>query len=275
MRGNKSFASLAFLLFFALSVHGAELRPWFTDSFLLFTNQIVEVEHFSQFATPIPTESSHNTIVSYHPSWQFAVADYAAEVEARFSDTDKLVFSSEYFAQTLRYLVRNDIAGDDISLAVGITYRQVSRQHLLDSVQIHHGRNEWDFHLSIGKEYASFTDWILRSYAVAICSVGDHGSPWLTCRGGIDFRINPCQIVELDIEWKQGLGKQELDLSVFKGYGSIHHRTLDISAKYVQRVRGWDIGFWSRIRCVSRNAPKDLVALGLELTSEIPLFTAF
>jgi len=249
---------------------GVELRPWFTDSFVLYTNQLFEIAHFSYLDTDLGREKERNTIASYNPSLQLTYADYTVELEACFSRTGSLSFSSEYFAQTFRYLLKDDVAGDCYSAAAGLTYRQVSEQHLLDIAQIHHGQNELDFHISFGKEFAPCYDWIFRSYTATVLSVADHGSAWFTWRGGLDFHLDPCNILELSAEWQQGFGKDPLLPFLFSGYGSVAYHYVDIQAKYLFCFCDLDAGLWLRGRCVSRNAPQDLFALGIEFVFTIP-----
>lgn len=261
---------VVYLCFIPKDLQGAELRPWFTDSFVLYTNEPFEAMHFSRLDTGLGEEKSHNTILSYRPSLQFTYADYTLEVEASFSKTRQLSFSSEYFAQTFRYLLKDDVAGDCYSAAAGATYRQVSRQHLLDIAQIHHGQNELDFHISFGKEFAPCYDWIFRSYMATVLSIADHGSAWFTLRGGMDFHLDPCSVVELSAKWQQGFGKDPLLPLSFSGYGSLDYHFVDLQAKYLFCFCEMDAGIWLRGRCVAKNAPQDLFALGLEFVFTIP-----
>lgn len=160
--------------------------------------------------------------------------DTTAEVEVVASATRYKHFGADAFKLTGRYQWQSDVAVEEpFALSTGLTVSAVTKPALHDLSSFYHGNVEAEAHVAYGVETACQQFWKSRTWAVVGLGLADVGSAWL--RGNVVWERNWCDQHRLKLFahslW--GFGQRRLNLCRhFKGYGSIHHQSVDIGLAY-------------------------------------------
>jgi len=260
------FLTLAF--FFVQHVDATEFMPWLGDPYVIEGRADLIVEAYESL------NGKHGK--SHRPACDFFLdagasftpdGEWSAELEAVLADTRHRSFGFDSLLLTGRHLFFNDIVGDPVSLSAGLTIIQAFKPAWHDISVFHHGGIACEGHVSVGKELSCQQFWTSRLWGVAAIGVGDVGSPWL--RGDITWEHNWWDVHQLSLFahtiW--GLGGNTLNLSErFKGYGSLHHQSVDVGFRYTY---GFEYGIAAHLdyayRVFARNCPKNanFISVGL------------
>jgi hypothetical protein len=161
--------------------------------------------------------------------------EWAVEAEIRLAHTKKgSAFDS--FALTGRYQWLDDVAGDPISLVSGLSLIQACSRSLHDVSLFHHGTEEVEGFLSIGKERTVGESWNSRWWGILGIGVANRGSPWMRLDLDYDYRFTEEQSFRVFAHSLWGLGGQSIHLAPFKGYGPVRHQSIDLGLRYVYEL---------------------------------------
>lgn len=211
---------LIFLLFSTSTLLSLERAPWTKNDLVLYP-RFTAIERLRPHA---------KSSLFYRPGIYGAYAPWMADLEITFADTG----SHQGFDScrlTGGYLWSNDIIGDPLSTLFGLSYIATAKGSLRDTSSFHHGRNEGELFVSIGKERTRGSSWTSRWWSVFCMGVADHGSPWM--RKQLFWEKNFCgaKILRLYVDALWGMGGNKLHSKDFDGYGSIRHRSVEVGAR--------------------------------------------
>lgn len=156
------------------------------------------------------------------------------EVDFAFSNVKEKGFRS--LAMQLRYLLFNDVAGDFLSTVFSFSGRVVSSNSLKDISSPYHGREEFGFKISIGKEL--FDKINLWGYG----NIGftEKGNCWLDGAIVLDLKLKERDRISFMMDSTIGFGKHKfIDVNHFHGYGKIKERNIDLILSYVHIFDIW------------------------------------
>ena len=219
------------LLLISSSLSATEYAPWFSPLWEFQGQASYSYEHEKTVQSPIgnfPHPSNDYTFrgslgITPWPYWN-------VEVELLLTHTSHIPFSYEAALATVRYQWLDDIRGDPLAFATGVTLSFPGKRYLRDFSFAYHGEINGELHAAIGKEWACEDAWKMRFWALGGWGIANRGNGWL--HGIAVWEFKPAFF-----EWGvfadalYGLGPNAIipDES-FPGYASIDHRTLDIGS---------------------------------------------
>lgn len=238
------FLSLSFILF--NTAQGAHLKPWFDHELVpllegSYTLQKYDKVKVKNHSTPYQSLDHFLNLGVFG-----AFAPYSVELETAFAGTTCHNFNWEDVRLTGRYQLSNDISGESpVSAVLGATISRTDRKFVEDISTFHHGRWEYLFHGSVGKEFACGPTWNSRFWGLAGFGVADEGSIWFFSH--LEAEGNACgkYWYGIFLNGLMGLGDKPLSpcdflACDFLGYGPIQHRSLDLGAHL--NISLWEYG---------------------------------
>ncbi|CDZ81183.1 hypothetical protein BN1013_01714 [Candidatus Rubidus massiliensis] len=252
-------ASLALFVAFQASF-ASELmqRPWNTRYAEFYPQIPYRLQTFKKIESNHQNYryNSHDSFVS--PSIALSVEPFSLEFETELAKTRKRNFGLDHVSLTGRYQLTNDIIGDFLSIIGGIKWIRAISKAVKDPASFHHGKTEFEFFLTFGKELTKYNDWNNRWWVFTALGVADRGYPWL--RGNLGWQFKHCQdhVFELYVKTLWGFGPKNFHLPHFKGYGHINHQSIDIGAAFEKRFDNeGTLRLEYRQRVFAKNFPKD------------------
>ncbi|NGX42519.1 MAG: hypothetical protein K940chlam7_00799 [Chlamydiae bacterium] len=223
------------------ALSGTELMPWTERDLELYPRLDYLFQHYNSVHTS--SGSRHHSSDDHFGTVGLSASygSWSAELEAIFANTRHRSFGFDNFKVTGRYQWFNDVVGDFVSITTGITLIKASSVALDDLSSFHHGRNEAELHVSVGKEISCLDYWASRGWGVIAVGVADHGSPWLRGQLAWEKNFQRTTHLRLFVNALYGLGGDSLSIKSFDGYGSISHRSLDIGARISKTTDCWGI----------------------------------
>lgn len=221
------------LLLLTGGLNATELKPWFGDQYEYEFRAPLTYQHYHSLAIDqnyhhYPSDDLFlNLSLSNSPS-----PDFSAEVEMLICNTSASYNGLDCLRLTGRYLWLDDVAGDPISFVTGATLTEAFKGSLNDISCFHHGRNEAEVHVSIGRETSQGELWKSHWWGVAAIGVADKGSPWLRANAAYEVRLGCSQELGFFVDTLWGLGHQRLRPNHFHGYGPVKHQSADFSIRY-------------------------------------------
>lgn len=160
-----------------------------------------------------------------------ATPTFSVELEAELAKTSRQTWGVDHLKATGRYVLWDDIAGDPLSVTLGLSLIQAFQPSLRDISSFHHGISEAELFLSFGKETAQGEEWVRRWWGFGAIGIASRGFPWYRGRLSYEWRIR--QLFELAIfaDGLKGAGFKKLHRHHFKGYGAIDHRSVDLGLR--------------------------------------------
>jgi hypothetical protein len=268
--------SLRYCLFFFLCLSldqakGTEYAPWFHNLFEFKANiayQYIEAEKVQSsegdFDSPFPYDNAFLFGLGISP---FPRYDFQAELI--FSNNTKIEYGYQAFLTTVRYLWLDDISGDPLSLATGITLSFPAERFLRNVNYFYHSHVNGEFHLSVGKEYPndSLTDWKRRWWVLAGIGIADQGTGWIHSMIEAAWNWYPRVNFGLFSELLFGLGNKSAFLP-FEGYKLVDYRVIDagVSIEFSclpKLIMAMEFAY----RLYAKNAPEHSSFICLKLSS--------
>lgn len=248
----------------SLTIWSTELDPWFSEEYLFVDRAKFTYEHFHKVA------ASHRKIpyTAYNQfleeSLQFTPASALNfELECRGASTRNTSFGFEYVRATARYLLMNDVGGEDpVSMAVGVTETLPWRYRLRDVSLIHHSLYDTEIHLAVGKEIPCGPCWAERYWALFGIGQGSRGAPWIHGILAAEKNFRDIHRFRLSGEYLRGLGHHSItNVKHFQGYANIRHQSVDLIFHYIFSIPTYfDITLDYFQRVAAKNCPQGVQA---------------
>jgi len=243
------------LILLCQEVQGTDLTPWLTSTYELHADSGFLVQRY----TRIGTINDNNTAGLYFASLRgVAKENFELEAELFFTHTKHRSPGFSYAAETIRYQFLDDVLGDSVSAAVGVTFSQVTTQSLNDVTFIHHGKFEGVFFLTVGKELSTlWTRWCQRAFGVAGMGIASRGWPWVQGSAYYEWAAPEGHIAGVGATAACGFGKHNVHLHHFRGYGEVKYRELNLQGYYSYAFdRGNSLKGLVNVRLWAKNCPQ-------------------
>jgi hypothetical protein len=224
---------LIFTLSLILNIGATELLPSFGDQLEFEGRLSFFYSSFSQFNSDSKPIRCHQdnlfTTISLSNS---PIPEASLELECTGTKNNHTNNSIDNIRITGRWLWWDDLLGDSVSLATGVTLTKAFTSGLKNISSFHHGLSEIEAHLSIGRESSSRTTWKSHWWAIGAIGVAEKGSLWLRADAAYEYRICDRHEVRSFLNSLWGLGHRKLHCHPFHGYGDIAHRSIDLGIRY-------------------------------------------
>lgn len=156
----------------------------------------------------------------------------SGELELTQAKTRRQQGNIDQIKITGRYAWQDDIAGDPLSITFGFSYAQAFRWSLRDVSSFHHGYNNFELFVSIGKETPFESFWKSRWWSILSLGVAERGSPWLRFHLYYEKLFAEKHALQTFLNSLWGLGHQKLHPKHFQGYGLVQHQSIDLGLRY-------------------------------------------
>ena len=222
------------VLFCILPLYGMQEKPWFGDIYRFYWENSYSYSYFDKLADSVAgfRVPSNNHLVttsiesSVSPQWN-------CDLELELAATPRQHFGFRSIALQARYLWADDILGDLVSCATGMSIRVASGVSLADISSPHHGNVDFQWTCAVGKEWVLSPRVIMRIWANGLVGVANRGSPWVGGVGGVAANVDDIHKAFITLRGAHGYGiTTQIDVDTFAGYGGVRYRFLDIVLCY-------------------------------------------
>ena len=250
----------------AFAVYGVELKPWIGTQYSLDLYGSCLIQQFEELDTRCGVLEKPEVDAFYDFSALMAVKEFATvELQLSALNSKHQIFGLSALRLTGRYFFLNDIIGDLVSLAAGVTVSQIFHAAKRNIATFDHGGIAFEGHVAIGKEFSCEQFWTSRAWSVIGLGIADAGYPWL--RANLVWERNWWEIHQFKLfaESLWGFGHKKLSIHPFHGYGPVRYQAIDLGLRYSLRLENdalLSIGYAHRV--LGRNCPRNVNFLKLE-----------
>lgn len=229
-----------FCLIFSNGI-ATEYQPWLGNFYEFELRSSLKYQSYKRLSSGSHTKKYLSNDFFLNLSLSNALPDPAVSGEIEFTqaNTKKQKGDLDQIKVTGRYVWSDDVAGDPVSLILGLSYIQAFQRSLRDVSSFHHGLFNAEFFVSVGKEntWGMETLWNSRWWLLGSIGIAERGSPWF--RFDLNYEKRLCENHELSafVRSLWGLGSKRLDLQHFHGYGPIQHQSVDLGLRYTYLIQ--------------------------------------
>lgn len=266
---GRKLAFMALFMLAAMPLTATELRPWCGAIYDLDIRGKATLQQFQWIDTQCG-KVKRPECDGFYTVGALGVPKEMMSVELELSalSSRHRVFGMQALRLTGRCFLLNDIVGDPVSLATGITVSQIFHAARRNIATFDHGGIACEGHVAIGKEYSCEQFWVSRWWGVLALGIADVGYPWL--RANLAWERNWWERHQLKVFMESiwGFGGQDLMLSCrFPGYGNIQFQAIDTGVRYGFRLdNNTLLTIAYAYRVYGRNCPRNVNLLQLEIT---------
>lgn len=248
-------------LFSATFCFSLEKAPWFGDVYEFHFLGKYTYSHYSKVnnsITPLKSPSNDHLLhfnLAFSPSLQWCI-----DSDLEFAGSPRQDFGFCSVAFQGRYMFKDDIVGDPISICVGGNFRVISGDSLRDVSILYHSNLDFEVNLALGKEFSKSENWRFRFWLYGSGGMANHGSPWIRGKFAIEGNICERKKWALFAEGMQGYGDhREIDIYDFHGYADVRQSNLDLGFRYGFRMSVWGtLSFEYKRRILARTCPENV-----------------
>jgi hypothetical protein len=222
-----------FLLWIPFLCWGIDVKPWINNEYEVEIRTELLCQHFNSVQIPHHDLKRNESDYFLSLSAAFPFRRYRGEFEITGAQTHHQNHRIDNFRISFAYSAMDDREGDPFSLMGGMILSEPLSRALHDISSFHHGHLNAEFFLSVGKdiEFLCDDDNLFRWWNVCGLGCTDFGASWIREDCACEWR-QEVQYIRLFANTLWGLGKRDLRLNCFKGYGPIQHRSVDIGIRY-------------------------------------------
>lgn len=252
-----------------------QIEPWLGDVYqfqFLATYGYSHYPNVQNASVPLK-KASNDQLLAGSLEWVFGEC-WDGEMEAEFVNTPRQPWGYRSSAIQLRYLWLNDIQCDPISLLTGLVIRNVNSRSLKDVSSPYHANMDFEINTSLGREWCTRRELLLRLFGFFGVGLGNRGSPWI--KGQLAFQgdlLNRHQGQLFALGYFGFGSKTRVDTEHFWGWAKYRHQSIDLGASYRYLLDYWgSISLDFSYRPFARTFPKQLFALYLTYTLPFSCF---
>jgi hypothetical protein len=229
------------LLFVPQLLSALPQKPWLGNLYEFFFDGCYIFSYYDHVANGRPGAHHHsrdNTLFlglgfTPSPAWD-------AYVEIEQASTTRQNYNWRSVALQGRYLFLDDIAGDPVSLAAGLSMRGVHHLSLRDISCPYAAEFNLEGNLAAGREWSCGPFWQIRTYGYGALGVAQRGAPWTRLFFSFEGNYQNHQRYQLFVNSIFGFGdKNYVPVDHFHGYANIHHQSVDIGFAYRYHTDIW------------------------------------
>lgn len=232
----KRLVSSLFTVFICSQASATEYQPWLSNLFEFEWRNSLLYQGYRSIASGSEIQREHADDLFMDASIANTIPDIGLEIELRAASTRKQRGDIDQVKVTGRYIWLNDVEGDPLSVASGVSLIQAFRHSVKDISSFHHGKGECELFLSVGKETARKDYWDSRWWAVGAIGIADQGSPWLRLNMVYEKRWFVLHELRGFVNTLWGLGGHRLHRFRFDGYGPVQHQSVDLGLRYTYEL---------------------------------------
>ncbi len=244
-----------------------ETMPWFGNAFEFEVRSGVGYSSYNKIDSLQGAVGPGSDNYQAYASLAISPLDrWSAEVELHFIDTSIRGAGIESGRLTGRYLWLDDLSGDVVSLATGVTLIGSADASTHDPSTFQVDNFEMEAHVAVGREGSNGPSWNWRVWQVLAVGYAFSDCPWLRSDTAFAVNFDDQQEARLFLRGLLGLGGDPYDSTkVFRGYGCIDHHSVDLGLRASHLFEG--VGTLSveiTRRLIAENYPKQATALVIE-----------
>jgi hypothetical protein len=264
------------LLLFSAQVFALQEAPWLGD--------VYEFELFTDFLYSQYSKIDHAVV---QPS--YAYNNYVTDFDLSFTPTENIdvqweinlartpyqtTYGFRSSALQGRYLLLDDIAGDPLSITLGLNTRAVTGRSVRDVSSPYASYWNGEATISLGKEFTKDTDWKTRGFLFASLGIANHGSFWDRFKASFEARIKNVHALQAFGVGYFGYGQNNsVNINAFQGWGKIWHGSIDLGAKYSYYFDLWGtLDFSYACRVLAYSYPEREQTIQVSYTLPFSLF---
>jgi len=207
-------------------------------------------------ADPQPRYTYRNYLTT--EALSFTLGDsFQAELELEMAVTPRQPYGFRSFAMQGKYLILDDIQGDPVSLAAGVSLREVGSKSVRDVSSPYASYFNTEAIFSVGKEFTKTSDWTTRGYLTGAIGIANKGSAWNRFDAVFEGKIARAHTLKGFLLGYFGYGSEtRVNPNAFKGWGYVGHKSLDLGVQYKYQFFLWgEIGLSYAYRVFARFYP--------------------
>ncbi|QVL57178.1 MAG: hypothetical protein KFB93_07295 [Simkaniaceae bacterium] len=263
------------LFFFPSLAFTFVLEPWYTTIGEFQFRSAYSYQYYpsvNQGKNPSSYHSHDHLIdlnlgIQFWPNWEF-------QVESDFSNTRKLNWGTQRFGIQLRYLLLDDVAGDPVSLSLGLQSYYVPSRNLRDVSSPYHAQGNIELGAAIGKEIDKTYNWLFRFWGFLGVGTANRGLPWVRPLLATEMKFQQQHKLKVFSEGYVGFGHlRRININQFNGYAKIAHRSIDLGLNYSYLFKIWGtLGFQYAYRLYAHSFPEHASTFKVEYRLPFSLF---
>lgn len=250
---------LAFSFLVSTTAFALHTKPWFGNLYEFEILGDYTYSHYSRVQNArhqLKEPSNDQDLLFDFLFTPFTVFDVEGEVE--FAHTPRQNWGLRSTALQVRYQWLDDIAGDPVSFATGLSVRGVSRHSLKDVSCPYASDVNGELTFSVGKEWSEKGFWTMRMYGFAAVGIANHGSPWMRELFVWQNNWEDTHRLTAFVNGDFGFGhKEHVDVRHFDGWGKFSHQSIDVGAGYGYDFKEYGMfSFYYSFRVFAHNFPE-------------------
>lgn len=224
---------LLFVFLFQMQrIEATDRTPWLGNLFEFQWDNQLRTQNYRSIASGGHLIHDTSSDFFYTMGLSNVIFDYGIELEGTFAWTGHQKGDLDQFKITGRHVLLDDVAGDPISFAIGVSLIKACWHSLKDKSSFHHGLGEAELFVSFGKEHSFRDSWCHRWWGVLGMGIAERGSPWFRGQVNYEVRFKEHHEFKVFVDLLGGLGRKQLHKHDFKGYGPIAHQSVDLGGRY-------------------------------------------
>lgn len=243
--------------------------PWFHNAFEVDFTTSFDYSWFSkvQGASRQLSSSLHDRDLCFDLGLT-PLPLFDVRFEGEFAKVESINWALRSGALQTRIGILDDIAGDPMSLTLGLNVRAATG-HFLKTVATPYA-SELNFELTgaIGKEWSNKTVWLSRVYGLVTLGQANRGSPWTSALAAYQVNVKNRHRFTLFADGLVGWGgKKHVDVNHFRGWAEFQYRAIDLGAGYGYRAGSYgELSIHYSYRVFARTYPENVNSLMVAYT---------
>lgn len=164
-------------------------------------------------------------------------SSFDVQMEGEFAKSDHINWALRSAAIQGRYQLLNDIAGDPVSLMLGLNIRGAPHHFLKDVSTPYASEFNLEVTGSVGKEWSNADQWTMRTYGFFAIGMANRGYPWTRELFVWQYNLFNTHRFLLFAEGDFGFGNQQhVNVKHFNGWAKFQHQSIDVGIAYGYRI---------------------------------------
>ncbi len=252
-----------------------ETKPWFDEVYEFHFESAFSFSRFNR------VQGASRQLKSPLNNWDLLVdfgftpsSKWDMQIEGEFGKTSRVNWALRSGAAQLRYQLLDDIAGDPLSLVLGVNIRGATHHFLRDVSTPYAAEFNAEATWAAGKEWSDNGLWTMRLYGFGTLGQANRGYPWTHQLFVFQYNLEDTHRFTLYTEGNVGFGgRQHVDVKHFNGWGKYQHQSIDLGFSYGYKLSVFGIfSFTYAHRIFAHNYPEHLNFFALSYSIPFSLF---
>jgi hypothetical protein len=226
---------LLLLLFFPIFIHATDLIPWFGNIYEAELRTEILYQNYQSISSGHHTYKKNANDYFLTLSVEYPFKRFSGQFEATGAHTHRQQpYRLDNVRVTGRYQWTDQLEGDPFNIVSGVIVDFPLTHAVHDVSSSHHGHLEGELNVAFGKKYGypGTRNYHFRWWSVIGIGLAEEGSPWVRDDAALEFNFANRHHLRAFVNTLWGLGRDDLRLPEFRGYGSIRHQSVDVGFRY-------------------------------------------